>query len=266
PNGAGKTTTIRILAGLIRQTAGTVVLGGRDLRRERTEAAAGLRTLVEVPAFYPGLSGRQNLTVFARLARADAGDVARLLDAVGLDHAADRPVGGYSLGMRQRLGIAQALVGRPSLVVLDEPMNGLDPAAIRLVRELILAERRENGVTFFLSSHLLHDVETLCDEVGIIHRGKMVAEGRIDTLLGGSISGYGVKTADNAAALRALKDALPKAKPRIVDDEIHVDGDDALLPALGRALLQAGLPAIALRPLRETLERYFIEMTEGVMG
>ncbi len=266
PNGAGKTTAIRILAGLIRPTAGTVALGGLDLRTRRTEAAVGLRTLVEVPAFYPGLSGRQNLTVFARLARAEQDEIARLLDAVGLNEAADRAVGGYSLGMRQRLGIAQALVGRPNLVVLDEPMNGLDPAAIHLVRELILTERRERGVTFFLSSHLLHDVETLCDEVGIIHRGQMVAEGRIEALLGGSVSGYGVKTADNEAALRALKESLPAAKPRIVDSEIHVDGDDAVLPALGRALLQAGLPANSVRPLRETLERYFIEKTEGVMG
>lgn len=266
PNGAGKTTTIRILAGLIRQTAGTVRLGGHDLRTERTQAATGLRALVEVPAFYPGLSGRQNLTVFARLARAGRADVARLLEAVGLDQAADRPVGGYSLGMRQRLGIAQALVGRPNLVVLDEPMNGLDPAAIHLVRELILTERREHGVTFFLSSHLLHDVETLCDEVGIIHRGRMVAAGRIEALLGGSVSGYSVKTADNEAALRVLHEALPQAKPRLVDDEIHVDGDDALLPALSRSLLQAGLPATSLRPLRETLERYFIEKTDGVMG
>ncbi len=267
PNGAGKTTAIRILAGLIRPNAGTVTLGGLDLATKRTEAAAGLRALVEVPAFYPGLSGRQNLTVFAKLARAARGEVERLLTAVGLNHAADRAVGGYSLGMRQRLGIAQALVGKPSLVVLDEPMNGLDPAAIHLVRELIQTERRERGVTFFLSSHLLHDVETLCDEVGIIHRGEIVAEGRITDLLSGSVSGYSLQTADNVAALGALQDALPAANARNAEGgEIHVDGDEATLPAVTRTLLQAGLPANTIRPLRDTLERYFIEKTEGVMG
>jgi ABC-type multidrug transport system ATPase subunit len=267
PNGAGKTTTIRILAGLIQPTQGDVLLGGKDLRSNRTEAAQGLRALVEVPSFYPGLSGRENLTVFARLARAEKDDVNRLLDAVGLMPAAKRAVGGYSLGMRQRLGIAQALIGKPELVVLDEPMNGLDPSAIHLVRELMFAERKERGVTFFLSSHLLHDVETLCDQVGIIHRGAVVAEGRIEDLLAGSVSGFRVKTADDERALEALQRALPAAKPRRTDtNELLVDGDDAVLPALHRTLLEVGVPAQSVVAVRETLERYFIEMTEGVMG
>ncbi len=267
PNGAGKTTAIRILAGLIRPTAGEVILGGLDLRADRTRAARGLRTLVEVPAFYPGLSGKQNLDVFARLARAERGEVDRLLEAVGLGHAAGRKVGGYSLGMRQRLGIAQALVGRPSLVVLDEPMNGLDPSAIHLVRELVETERRERGVTFFLSSHLLHDVETLCDEVGIIHRGQVVAAGGIHELLGESISGFHVRTADDARALEALREAVPSSNPRAhPDGGVVVDGDEALAPALHRTLLEVGMPAYDVSPVRDTLERYFMEKTEGVMG
>ena len=267
PNGAGKTTTIRILAGLIRPTAGSVRLAGHDLRADRVRAAQGLRTLVEVPAFYPGLSGHENLTVFAKLARAEKGEVDRLLEAVGLAHAAKRAVGGYSLGMRQRLGIAQALVGKPSLVVLDEPMNGLDPSAIHLVRNLVLAERKERGVTFFLSSHLLNDVETLCDEVAIIHRGTIVAEGSIEALLGGSISGYRVHTADDVRALEALRAALVGADARPhPDGGILVDGDEALAPALHRTLLEIGMPAVEVSPVRETLERYFMEKTEGVMG
>ena len=183
PNGAGKTTAIRILAGLARPTRGRVLLDGRDLLRDRTHAARGFRALVEVPAFHPGLTGRQNLRVFTRLARAPAAQADALLEHLGLGHAAGRAVGGYSLGMRQRLGIAQALVGRPRLVVLDEPMNGLDPAAIHLVRQLIRQRAREEGVTFLLSSHLLHDVETLCDEVAILHRGRIVAGGRMEDLL-----------------------------------------------------------------------------------
>lgn len=267
PNGAGKTTAIRVIAGLIAATSGEVRLRGIDLREDRIAAATGLRTLVEVPAFYRALSGRQNLRIFARLAQAPKGDVERLLDAVGLMHAADRAVGGYSLGMRQRLGIAQALVGRPALVVLDEPMNGLDPAAMHEMRRLIREERDQRGVTFFLSSHLLHDVELLCDEVGIIHAGKMVAEGRLADLLSQAISGFRVVTANNEHALRALLEAMPEAKPRIDEDgALHVDGDEALLPALHRSLVTSGTPAIEVTPVRQSLERYFLDKTEGVMG
>jgi len=266
PNGAGKTTTIRVIAGLIRPTAGQVFLDGLDLQADRTQAAQGLRTLVEVPSFYPGLSGRENLEVFARLARAEASEVAWLLEAVGLAAAADRSVGGYSLGMRQRLGVAQALMGRPRLVVLDEPMNGLDPAAIHLVRELVLEQRRAHGVTFFLSSHLLHDVETLCDEVGIIHGGEMVAEGKLDELLGGTV-GFHVQTQNDEAALKALKEACPHANPRLAPEGgLRVDGDEALLAAVHRALLHVGVPAVSLVRTRTNLEEFFIEKTQGVMG
>jgi ABC-type multidrug transport system ATPase subunit len=226
-----------------------------------------LRTLVEVPAFYPALSGRRNLMIFARLAKAAPGNVDRLLDEVGLTDAQHRAVGGYSLGMRQRLGIAQALVGEPTLVVLDEPMNGLDPAAMHQMRKLIHTERHQRGVTFFLSSHLLHDVELLCDEVGIVHRGEMVAEGRLSQLLSSAISGFRVQTADNEGALRALQQKLPETKPREHEDgSLLVDGGEPLLPALHRALLESGLPAIDVTPVRESLERYFLDMTEGVMG
>ncbi|MFM8386628.1 MAG: ABC transporter ATP-binding protein [Planctomycetia bacterium] len=266
PNGAGKTTLIRIVAGLVSPTAGRVCLHGLDLAHDRLEAARGLRTLVEVPAFYPALSGRQNLALMARLARAQPQEVDRLLEAVGLAHARDRAVGGYSLGMRQRLGIAQALLGQPDLVVLDEPMNGLDPAAMREMRELVRHER-ERGVTFFLSSHQLHDVQLLCDRVGIVHRGRMVAEGEIARLLGQSISGFRLETADNVRALALLQERLPAARPvREEDGTLRVTGGSDLAGELQRALLGAGLALVRLEPQRESLERYFLDKTEGVMG
>src|SRR5204863_7446000 len=139
---------------------------------------------------YPGLAGLQNLSTFARLSSAPKAEVLRLLERVGLSAAKDRAVGGYSLGMRQRLGIAQALVGAPDLVVLDEPMNGLDPAGMHEMREFIREENRQRGVTFLLSSHLLDDIQRLCDRIGILHRGKLVAEGRIAELLNSAISGF----------------------------------------------------------------------------
>jgi ABC-2 type transport system ATP-binding protein len=175
-------------------------------------------------------------------------------------------VGGYSLGMRQRLGIAQALIGRPDLVVLDEPMNGLDPAAMREMRELVRAER-ERGVTFFLSSHQLHDVQLLCDRVGIVHRGSMVAEGEIARLLSQAVSGFRLDTADNVRALQVLRERLPGATPRRDEDgSLLLSGDESLATEIHRVLLQAGLPALALAPQRESLERYFLDKTEGVMG
>jgi ABC-type multidrug transport system ATPase subunit len=267
PTGAGNTTTIGSVAGLVRPTAGTVRLHGRDLARDRLRSAKGLRTLVEVPAFYPNLTGRENLRLHARLVGAAPGEVARLLSAVALDEAGDRAVGGYSLGMRQRLGIAQALVGRPDLVVLDEPMNGLDPSGMHEMRRFIREECRERGVTFLISSHLLHDVERLCDEVGIVHRGRMVAEGRISELSSAAVTGFRVETADSARALAALGARVPEAHPRRdADGVLWVDGDESLLPGLHRALLDAGQPAVALTPVRASLEQVFMEKTEGVIG
>ncbi len=267
PNGAGKTTAIRILAGLIRPTRGAAHLGGLDLLGDRVHAARGLRTLVEVPAFYPALTGAENLSLFARLARAPRAEVLGLLEALGLSHAAHRPVAGYSLGMRQRLGIAQALVGRPRLVVLDEPMNGLDPAAIRLVRDLVARVRSEQGVAFLISSHLLHDIETLCDTVAILHRGLLVEQGRITDLLAASAPGWRFATRDDAAALRALaQHKVPGHPRRDPGGGLLLDGDEAVLPPLFQALLEAGLPPKALEPRKPSLERHFLERTEGVMG
>jgi ABC-type multidrug transport system ATPase subunit len=267
PNGAGKTTMIRIVAGLVRATSGQVLLHGTDLRKDRLKAARGLRTLVEVPAFYPGLSGERNLRIFATLAGADAADIPRLLDRVRLTHAKDRRVGGYSLGMRQRLGIAQALVGRPRLVVLDEPMNGLDPAGMHEMRELLREECRDRGVTFFLSSHLLDDVQRLCDRIGILHRGRLVAEGLLGDLLSGAVTGYRLRTAIPSKGAEALARALPAAGVKTDGDgTIHVRGDATILPLLHRALLDANEPATELYPVRSSLEAYFLDLTEGVMG
>jgi ABC-2 type transport system ATP-binding protein len=267
PNGAGKTTTIRIVAGLVRPTRGEVRLHGVDLARNRLAAARGLRTLVEVPAFYPGLTGLQNLRIFATLAGADTADVARLLDRVRLTAAKDRPVGGYSLGMRQRLGIAQALLGRPDLVVLDEPMNGLDPAGMHEMRDLIREENRERGVTFFLSSHLLDDIQRLCDRIGILHRGRLVAEGRIEDLLSSAVTGFRLRCERSEGATQVLRAALPSTEARLDGDgTIHAKGDTALLPRLHEALLAAGHPVVELMPVRASLEAYFLDLTEGEMG
>ena len=179
PNGAGKTTAIRCILGLIRRDAGEVRIFGEahPVRQRR-----GVGAVVETPAFHLGLSGRANLLRAAAYAGAPAGDVERVLALTGLaDRAGDR-VRAYSLGMRQRLGIARALLGRPRLLVLDEPTNGLDPRGMHDVRRLLARLAAEEGLTVFVSSHLLAEVQQLCNRVGILHRGRLVALGTVAEL------------------------------------------------------------------------------------
>ncbi|GHJ13396.1 ABC transporter ATP-binding protein [Micromonospora sp. AKA38] len=256
PNGAGKTTTLRMLLGLVRPSAGTVRLFGRTPGVGRL---AGVGALIEGPAFYPYLSGRDNLSVLARYAGVGADRVAAVLDQVDLaDRAGDRYTG-YSLGMKQRLGVAAALLKDPRLLILDEPTNGLDPAGMADMRTLI---RRLGaaGHTVLVSSHLLGEVEQICDRVGVIARGALVAEGSIDELRG-------------AAALRVLADPLDAAaerarelvgadRVRVVDGGLEVAVEPARAAWLNTALVGAGLAVRELRPRERDLEQIFFDLVE----
>jgi len=183
PNGAGKTTTIGMILGLIQPTAGTISIFGQPLTPGRNSALRRVGSLVGAPTLVPYLSGRENLRLLARLhADVDAARVEAVLARMSMSDAADRPVKEYSTGMKQRLGLAAALLHRPALVVLDEPTNGLDPAGMREVRELIRSLADE-GITVFLSSHLLHEVEQVCDRIAVIHQGGIVTEGSVEALL-----------------------------------------------------------------------------------
>ena len=188
PNGSGKTTTVRMLLGLVLATSGTVELLGREMPKSAGEVLPQVGALVEGPAAYAGMSGRANLALLdamgQRGSRGDrAGRIDDALDRVGLGGVDSRPVRAYSLGMRQRLGLAATLIRRPRLLVLDEPTNGLDPQGIREIRDL-LAELNREGTTVFLSSHLLAEVEQLCDRVGVLDRGRLVVQDRLDALRG----------------------------------------------------------------------------------
>jgi ABC-2 type transport system ATP-binding protein len=183
PNGAGKTTTIRMLVGLVRPTSGRVRVAGRDLLADRDGALRRLGCIVESPDFYEYLTGRENLEHFARMIDADAlARVDDLADLVRVRERLDDRVATYSLGMRQRLGIAQALLGQPDLLVLDEPANGLDPAGIQELRTLIRRLADQRGLAVFVSSHLLGEIERVCDRIAIVHRGRTLAEGTIAAL------------------------------------------------------------------------------------
>ena len=185
PNGAGKTTTISMLLGLVRPTAGSADVLGHDIRRDLATALRRVGAIVETPAFYPYLSGIDNLRIFARILGGDVeARIPALIEQVGLKGRGRDKVGTYSLGMRQRLGLASALLGDPELLILDEPTNGLDPAGMQEMRVMIRSLADEEGKTVFLSSHLLHEVEQVCDRVLILNRGQVIAQGRVGDLLG----------------------------------------------------------------------------------
>jgi ABC-2 type transport system ATP-binding protein len=186
PNGAGKTTTIRMLVGLIRPTSGRVLIEGHDLVKEREAALRHLGCIVESPDFYDYLTGRENLEHAARmLGREALGRIDQVTETLRMRERLSDRVGAYSLGMRQRLGIAQALLCDPAVLVLDEPANGLDPAGIRELRLLLRQLADDRGLAVFVSSHLLGEVERVCDRIAIVHRGRVLAEGSMGELTGG---------------------------------------------------------------------------------
>jgi len=260
PNGAGKTTTLRMMLGLIRRDGGSVRLFGRD-------PAAGAAALehvagfVEAPTFYPYLSGRENLQFLATL---DGGLPRRrldeALDRVGLlDRAADR-VGTYSLGMRQRLGIAASLMRSPKLLVLDEPANGLDPAGMRDLRRLV-STLPEQGVTVLYSSHLLAEVEEVCTRVAIVNAGTISFEGPLSQLRESFAAPYRLETADDERALVAAT-ASGASDARIENGALWLDAAPELVDRLTVALGRAGIPIRSLTRERRTLEDLFFQLTE----
>ena len=265
PNGAGKTTTLRIMLGLIRPGSGEVRLFGRDPQHEIPEALDGVAGFVETPHFYPYLTGRKNLELLAAFdGGAAASRVDETLDLVDLTRRAGDKVGGYSQGMRQRLGLAASLIRAPRLLLLDEPTNGLDPGGMRDMRHLIKRLSGE-GITILLSSHLLGEVEELCNRVAIIREGSIVYEGTIAELRETrATQRYRLHTTDDE---RARVVCLNQSGLR----DLIVEGDGALLfsaeePAvaeLSHALVGAGLGILALVPESASLESLFFELTEG---
>jgi ABC-2 type transport system ATP-binding protein len=256
PNGAGKTTTLRMLVGLVRPTAGSATVLGKP--PGHPEALARTGVLIESPGFYPYLSGRDNLHVVARYAGVAGGRVDDVLELVGLtDRAGDR-YAGYSLGMKQRLGVGAALLKDPELLVLDEPTNGLDPAGMRDMRALI-RELGSRGHTVLLSSHLLGEVQQVCDRVGVIARGELIAESTVAELRGEA--GLLVAAEPLELARAAAEELLGAENVAVVDGTLRLRVDPAHAGKVSTALVQAGSTLTELRPLERTLEEAFLEMT-----
>jgi ABC-2 type transport system ATP-binding protein len=266
PNGAGKTTTIRMALGLIFPTAGSVELLGEPVfGSHRGDVLRRAGAMVEEPAFYRFLSGRRNLEIFARAGRG-ASDVRRRLSRigealalVGLSEAADKRVRAYSQGMRQRLGLALALLGEPEILVLDEPTNGLDPSGMREIREL-LRRLADAGTTVFVSSHLLSEVEAMCDRVGVLARGRLVAEGPPATLRGAT-DRLRIEVDDVSAARRALSEMVGVDVAEVDGGGLRVRlGDGVTASGVNAMLVGAGVAVSALIPERESLEDVFLSL------
>ena len=262
PNGAGKTTSLRMLLGLIRPDAGTAKLFGRDPLVEGARALDGVAGFVEAPRFYPYLTGRRNLELVAALdGDGAAGRIDEALDTVELsDRARDR-VGGYSHGMRQRLGIAGALLRDPRLLLLDEPTTGLDPGGMRDMRQLV-RRLAGAGITVLLSSHLMGEVEELCDRVAIVRTGRVVYEGSLPELIATTAGRYELRTTDDVYAAE-----LAARHPDVTDVERGEDGvmfsaDEGTVAKLTIALGMAGVGIHALQARTATLEELFFRMTE----
>ena len=256
PNGAGKTTTLRMLLGLVRPTAGTVRLLGRPPGAGRL---AGVGALIEGPAFYPYLSGRDNLMVLARYSGVGADRAALVLDLVDLtDRAGDR-YAGYSLGMKQRLGVAAALLKDPRLLILDEPTNGLDPAGMADMRTL-LRRLGAGGCTVLVSSHLLGEVEQVCDRVGVISGGRLIAEGSVAELRGSAGLRVLADPLDEAAA--RARELLGAERVRVVDGGLDLVVDPERAAWLNTELVGAGLAVRELRPRERDLEQVFFDLIE----
>jgi ABC-2 type transport system ATP-binding protein len=259
PNGSGKTTTIRCLLGLARPTSGQCRVLGLDSPGRLPDVIGRIGALVEAPGLNPGVSGREALNVLAATAGIGRHTVDATLERVGLAERSDDLVRGYSLGMRQRLGIAIALLKDPELLVLDEPANGLDPAGIREVRELVRRLGAE-GRTVFLSSHLLGEVEQVCDEVAIVAGGRTVAHGSVaDVLASTRPAAMWVRVADNLAGTSTLQRAGLQAE--LDGDRIRVEVIPESAEGVTRALVANGLYPTELRPVEATLEDAFFALT-----
>ena len=268
PNGAGKTTLIRMLLGLTQPSAGSIRLLGRPMPEGRAQALARVGAIVEEPRFHPFLTGRENLAVVAAARERQAhGRIERALARVGLATRADDRVAKYSTGMRQRLGVARCLLADPELLVLDEPMNGLDPVGMEEFREL-MGELVGDGRTVVVSSHLLDEVEKTCDDVAIVDRGRVVVQGPVAQLTRGGARTLLVATSDDRRAHGLLSGEASVARVEAVPDGLLVElraGTDAALPEVAaevnRKLVQAGVAVYRLEPQRISLERRFLELT-----
>ena len=262
PNGAGKSTTLRMLLGLVRPTSGTIKFPVRASSWEYLKARSRIGAIIETPAFYENFSGRRNLQLLASLSGGvQKKRVEEVLEIVDLRDRAGDPVKVYSLGMRQRLGIAQALLPTPELIILDEPTNGLDPQGIHETRNLIRRLRDEFKLTVLLSSHLLTEIEQLCNRVGIIHEGRLLYEGGPEALVAPT-SLYKVRVDNLSGAFDLLNRESGVTVSRNGASYLRIEADAEHIAAVNTLLVGNGIKVYELSPAQESLEEAFLRLTK----
>jgi ABC-2 type transport system ATP-binding protein len=264
PNGAGKTTTIRLLTGMLENDKDNIFIHGKSLKKNIPGIFKGIGSLIETPSLYLHLNARDNLRVITRLRKMDEGRVDEILQIVGLFNDRKRKVKEYSLGMKQRLGVAMALLPDPSLLILDEPANGLDPAGIIEIREMLKRLNRDLGKTIFVSSHLLNEVERTCTHVGIIHKGVMQFQGTMADLQ--ESAGHGklvtIKVDDTARWKSFVVEKYPQATALVGNEFVLPVENSDDVTNITRELVMQGIPVKGVRT-NEGLEEWFIKMTSN---
>lgn len=263
-NGAGKTTTIRMLLGLVQPTAGSISILGSTLRKDRTGVLSRIGYFVESASAYPNLTVRENLEIQRKLTKARPGSVGDVMELFKLEEYAERRAGKLSMGNRQRLSLARALLHSPELLILDEPANGLDPAGIIEIRSLLRRLADQRGVTIFMSSHLLDEVEHLADRVGIVHAGRLVEEVDYQKLRESGRIAIEVEVDDIPRAERVLRDQLGiTGLSRSGECSLRITDQIAKPAPIARALVGAGISLQRLASVEEDLEQHFIRLTGG---
>ncbi len=261
PNGAGKSTTMKMILGLTRPTAGKIVVFGKEVNsRNRLSILQDVGSLIESPSFYGHLTGAENLQIISTLKGVPDKDIDRVLKIVRLENQKQKKAGQYSMGMKQRLGLACALLGNPKLLILDEPTNGLDPAGIQEMRELICSLPQQYGMTVMVSSHLLSEIDQMATNVGIISRGELVFQDRLSVLHEKSRPGIAIRTLNNEAAAKTLFEQGVSCRPedgylllpRLADDE---------LAGYISLLFDRRVGVVRIEERRESLEEIFLELT-----
>lgn len=264
PNGAGKTTVMRMLTNLWRPTGGVIELFGETVKPDSYQMLSRMGTMIEFPAFYEGLSGRKNLRLHCEyMGYYHHGSIDEALEMLHLTEAAEKPVKNYSLGMKQRLGIARAILCRPELLILDEPTNGLDPAGLKQNRDLFKTLSREYEMTVFLSSHLLSEVEDIADTIGIIHRGKTLREISMKDITEMNTAYIELSVDNVRQASRILSDRKGLDRFKVMEDSrIRIYAENIETSGISEVLIQGGVGLNAISRKTETLEDYYLSVTE----
>lgn len=266
PNGAGKTTVMKMLTNLWKPTSGTVALFGKALEKTSYEVLKRMGSIIEFPTFYDHMSGKDNLQLHCEyMGYYNKGSVEEALQMLGLSDAADRPAGSYSLGMKQRLGIARAILCKPELVILDEPTNGLDPAGMKQIRDLFRILCTEYGMTLMISSHLLPEIESIADTVGVIHHGKMMKEISMKEIAETNTAYIELAVEDTKKAAYVLAEKMQLSNFKIVNDSgIRIYEQGVTTQKISRELMANDVEIASISQHTENLEDYFLKVTSEV--